>query len=44
MELNALFSARTSSGVMGGGYTILMERAGTGWKLKHAVLEDFWYY
>lgn len=41
---SALFSAGISSGVMGGGYTILMENTGKAWKLKDAVLNDFWYH
>jgi hypothetical protein len=41
---NALLYAGSSSGLMGGGYFILMEKTGNGWRLKNAVLDDFWYY
>jgi hypothetical protein len=40
----ALFHAGSSSGLMGAGYFILMEKAGTAWRLKNAALENFWYY
>ncbi len=41
---NALFYAGSSSGLTGAGYFILMEKTVAGWRLKHAVLDDFWYY
>jgi len=34
----------SSSGLTGAGYFILMEKTGAGWRLKNAVLDDFWYY
>ncbi len=41
---NALFYAGSSSGLMGAGYFILMEKTGNEWRLKNAVLDDFWYH
>lgn len=40
----ALFSVSNSNGLTGVSYYIVMEKTGNGWRLKNAVLNDFWYY
>lgn len=40
---NALFYAGSSSGLMGASYFIWMEKTGNAWRLKNAVLGDFWH-